>query len=53
MKNKELNIIKTVRIIRDKNYNETKGLTREELLERYKRKGNQAMKKFIHSPHGL
>lgn len=49
MKNKELDIIKTVRIIRDKNYNETKNMTRQELLERYKKKGNEAMKKFIHS----
>lgn len=46
MKNKEFDAVKTVRLIRDKNYEETKGLTREELLERYKKRGKTALDQF-------
>lgn len=46
MKNKKFYTVKTTRSIRDKNYEETKGLTRKELLERYKKRGKEAMKKF-------
>jgi hypothetical protein len=35
---KELDIVKTIRSIRDKNYEKTKGLSREELLEREKKR---------------
>ncbi len=46
MKNKKFDTVKTTRSIRDENYEETKGLTRKELLERYKKRGKEAMKKF-------
>lgn len=46
MKNKEFDVVKTIRAIRDKNYEETKGLTREELLERYKKRGKEAIKEI-------
>lgn len=49
MKNKEFDTVKTIRSIRDENYEETKGLTRKELLERYKKRGKDAMKKFRQS----
>lgn len=41
MKSKELDIVKTIRSIRNKNYEETKDLSREELLERYKKRGKK------------
>ena len=46
MKNKEFDSVQTIRSIRDKNYEETKELTRKELLERYKKRGKEAMKKL-------
>ncbi len=46
MKNKEFDSVQTIRSIRDKNYEETKELTRNELLERYKKRGKEAMKKL-------
>lgn len=49
MKNKEFDTVQTIRSIRDKNYEETKELTRKELLERYKKRGKEAMKKFRQS----
>lgn len=50
MKNKELDIVKTIRSIRDKNYEETKELSRKELLERYKKRGKEAIKKSVDHP---
>ena len=38
--------VKQVRSIRDQNYEETKDLSRKELLELYKQRGNTAIKKF-------
>lgn len=49
MKNKEFDTVKTFRSIRDANYEETKKLTRKELLERYKKRGKDAMNKFRQS----
>lgn len=46
MKNKEFDSVQTIRSIRDKNYEETKELTRKELLERYKKRGKEAMEKL-------
>lgn len=46
MKNKKFDTVKTFRSIRDENYEETKDMTRKELLERYKKQGKEAMKKF-------
>lgn len=46
MKNKKFDSVKMTRTIRDENYEETKELTRKELLERYKKRGKEAMKKF-------
>lgn len=37
MKNKEFDTVKTIRSIRDKNYEETKDMSRQELLEWYKK----------------
>jgi len=49
MKNKDFDTVKTIRSIRDENYEETKELTRKELLERYKKKGKEAMRKIRQS----
>jgi len=49
MKNKKFDSVKTTRSIRDENYEETKDLTRKELLERFKKRGKEAMKKFSRS----
>lgn len=49
MKNKEFDSVQTIRSIRDKNYEETKELTRKELLERYKKRGKEAMRKLSSS----
>ncbi len=46
MKNKKFDTVKTFRSIRDENYKETKDMTRKELLERYKKRGKEAMEKF-------
>ena len=42
MKNKEFNTVQTIRSIRDKNYEKTKNMTRQELLEWYKKRGKAA-----------
>ncbi|HET8864765.1 MAG TPA: hypothetical protein VFM80_03635 [Gracilimonas sp.] len=52
MKNKELDIVKTIRTIRDKNYEKTKELSREELLDWYQKQRKEAMKKFSRSSQG-
>lgn len=44
MKNKKFDTVKTIRSIRDENYEQTRGMTREELLTRYKNRGKEAMK---------
>lgn len=49
MKNKKFDTVQTIRSIRDKNYEETKYMTRNELLERYKKRGKEAMKNFRQS----
>ena len=46
MKNKEFDTVKMVRSIREKNYKDTKDMTRRELLERYKKRGRAAKKQF-------
>jgi len=47
MKNKNFDTVKTIRSIRDKNYEESKKMTRKELLDRYRKRGKEAMEKFI------
>ncbi len=42
MKNKEFDTVQTIRSIRDKNYEKTKNMTRQELLEWYKKRGKAA-----------
>jgi hypothetical protein len=39
MKNKEFDTVQMIRAIRNNNYEETKDLTRQELLEWYKKRG--------------
>ncbi|MFO7799758.1 MAG: hypothetical protein R6V22_08285 [Rhodohalobacter sp.] len=46
MKNKEFDTVQTIRSIRDKNYEETKDMTRQELLEWYRKRGNTAKEYF-------
>ena len=46
MRNKKINAVKAIRSIRDENYEETKKLTRKELLERYKKRGKKVIKKI-------
>ena len=46
MKNKKFDTVKMTRSIRDENYEQSKGLTRKELLDSYKKRGKEAMKKF-------
>ena len=46
MKNKEFDIVQTIRSIRDKNYEETKDMTRQELLELYKKRGQNTKNQF-------
>ena len=46
MKNKKFDTVQTFRSIRDKNYEETKDMTRQELLEWYKRRGEAAVSQF-------
>jgi protein-disulfide isomerase-like protein with CxxC motif len=46
MKNKEINAVKMTRAIRNKNYEETKDLSRKELLSRYKKRGQLALEQF-------
>ena len=46
MKNKEFDAVQTIRSIRDKNYEETKDMSRQELLEWYKKRGKAARDRF-------
>ena len=46
MKNKEFDAVQTIRSIRDKNYDETKDMSRQELLEWYKKRGKAARDRF-------
>lgn len=46
MKNKKFDTVQAIRSIRDKNYDETKGMTRRELLEWYKKRGKAAITQF-------
>lgn len=46
MKNKEFDTVQTIRSIRDKNYEETKDLTQQELLEWYKKRAKAAKTQF-------
>jgi len=46
MKNKKFDTVQTIRSIRDKNYEETKDMTRQELLEWYKKRGEAAKTQF-------
>lgn len=46
MKNKEFDAVKLIRSIRDKNYEETKDMTRQELLDWYKKRGKAAKDQF-------
>ncbi|MEX2478226.1 MAG: hypothetical protein WD357_07300 [Gracilimonas sp.] len=46
MKNKKFDTVKETRSIRDRNYEETKDLSQEELLEHYKKRGKTALEKF-------
>ena len=46
MKNKEFDTVQTIRSIRDKNYEETKDMTRRELLNWYKKRGQDAANRF-------
>jgi hypothetical protein len=52
MKNKEFDTVQTIRSIRDKNYEATKDMTRQELLEWYKKRGEAAKDKFRRSSQG-
>ncbi|MDR9365148.1 MAG: hypothetical protein RI575_07405 [Balneolaceae bacterium] len=47
MKNKDFDTVETTRRIRDKNYEETKDLSRKELLEWYKKRGKAAKDQFL------
>jgi hypothetical protein len=47
MKNKDFDTVETTRRIRDKNYEETKDLSRKELLEWYKKRGKSAKDQFL------
>lgn len=49
MKTKKFDTVKEIRSIRDRNYEETKGLSQKELLERYKKRGKAALEKFKES----
>jgi len=49
MKNKEFDTVKVIRSIHDENYEETKELTRKELLGRYKKRDTKAKKKIKYS----
>ena len=46
MKNKKFDTVKTFGSIRDENYEAAKDMTRKELLERYKKRGKEAIKKI-------
>ncbi|MEX2411012.1 MAG: hypothetical protein WD607_06495 [Candidatus Paceibacterota bacterium] len=46
MKNKEFDTVQTIRSIRDMNYEETKDMTRHELLEWFKKRGQVAKNQF-------
>lgn len=46
MKNNEIDAVKMTRAIRNKNYEETKDLSRKELLNRYKKRGQLALEQF-------
>jgi len=46
MKNKEFDTVQTIRSIREKNYEETKDMTRQELLEWYRKRGEAAKEHF-------
>jgi len=46
MKNKKFDTVKETRSIRDRNFEETKDLSQEELLELYKKRGKAAFEKF-------
>ena len=46
MKNSTIDAVKIVREIRDQHYEQTRALSREELYEVYKKRGQQAKRKF-------
>lgn len=46
MKNKKIDAVKMTRAIRNKNYEETKDLSRKELLIRYKKRGQLALEQL-------
>ncbi|MEX2404361.1 MAG: hypothetical protein WD625_09505 [Balneolales bacterium] len=46
MKSKKFDTVKEIRSIRDRNYEETKDLSQEELLEHYKKRGKKALEKY-------
>jgi len=46
MKNKKFDAVQTVRSIRDKNFEESRNMTRRELLEWYKKRGEAAKNQF-------
>lgn len=46
MKNKKFDTVNTFRSIRDENYEETKNMTRQELLKWYKKRGEAAKDQF-------
>lgn len=46
MKNKKFDTVKTFRSIRDESYEETKDMTRQELLNWYKKRGEAAEAQF-------
>ena len=46
MKNKEFDTVQTFRSIRNNNYEKTKNMTPQELIEWYKKRGDDAKKQF-------
>jgi hypothetical protein len=46
MTSENFDTVKEIRSIRDRNYEETKDLSRKELLERYKKRGKKALDTF-------
>lgn len=46
MKNKKFDAVKETRSIRDRNYEDTKDLSKKELLDYYKKRGKAATEKF-------
>jgi len=46
MKNKKFDTVQTIRSIRDENYEKTKDMTQQELLEWYKKRATAARTQF-------